>query len=411
MNDLVERLRAALADRYRIERELGQGGMATVYLAEDLKHDRKVALKVLRARAGRGARRRAVRAGDHDHRRAAAPAHPAAVRLRHRRRLPLLRHAVHRRRDAARRSSIARRSSASTRRCGSPREVADALRLRAPARRDPPRHQAREHPAARRPADGGGLRDRAGGERGGRRADDRDRAVARHAALHEPRAGDGGEGDHEPLGHLLARRACCTRCSTGEPPHTGASAQQIIMKIITEEARPVTELRKSVPPNVGAAVAKALEKLPADRFESAKEFAEALQGRGAVPTTAGTVALPGGKGARAAVVGWRARLRDPLMLSRSWASPGRRCWPQPDSPGGLRCPRFRRSSSSWRRPTAPSRSTTSPGPPRSPPTVGRWCIRWPRRRVRPRSSRSGRTSSSPIRFPGTANAYQPYFSA
>ena len=43
-----DRLTAALADRYRIERELGQGGMATVYLAEDLQHDRKVAIKVLR---------------------------------------------------------------------------------------------------------------------------------------------------------------------------------------------------------------------------------------------------------------------------------------------------------------------------------------------------------------------------
>jgi serine/threonine-protein kinase len=42
------RLAAALADRYRVERELGQGGMATVYLAHDLKHDRKVAIKVLR---------------------------------------------------------------------------------------------------------------------------------------------------------------------------------------------------------------------------------------------------------------------------------------------------------------------------------------------------------------------------
>ncbi|MCZ6915636.1 MAG: protein kinase, partial [Gemmatimonadetes bacterium] len=63
---------------------------------------------------------------------------------------------------------------------------------------------------------------------------------------------------------------------TGEPPHTGGSAQQIIMKIVTEEPQAVTELRKSVPANVAAAVAKALEKLAADRFESAAAFSAAL---------------------------------------------------------------------------------------------------------------------------------------
>ena len=48
MADVPTQLAAALADRYTIERELGAGGMATVYLAEDLKHHRKVAIKVLR---------------------------------------------------------------------------------------------------------------------------------------------------------------------------------------------------------------------------------------------------------------------------------------------------------------------------------------------------------------------------
>lgn len=48
MSDLLQRVEAALRDRYRIERELGHGGMGRVFLAEDLKHHRKVALKVLR---------------------------------------------------------------------------------------------------------------------------------------------------------------------------------------------------------------------------------------------------------------------------------------------------------------------------------------------------------------------------
>src|SRR5207237_63823 len=63
---------------------------------------------------------------------------------------------------------------------------------------------------------------------------------------------------------------------SGNPPHTGASAQQIIMKIIAEPVDPVTKYRKSVPQHVAAAVATSLEKVPADRFESAKAFADAL---------------------------------------------------------------------------------------------------------------------------------------
>ncbi len=63
---------------------------------------------------------------------------------------------------------------------------------------------------------------------------------------------------------------------TGDPPHTGSTVQQIVMKIVSEEAESVTTVRKSVPPHVAAALAKALEKLPADRFGSAAELARAL---------------------------------------------------------------------------------------------------------------------------------------
>jgi serine/threonine-protein kinase len=82
----------------------------------------------------------------------------------------------------------------------------------------------------------------------------------------------------------------------GSPPHVGASAQQIIMKIVTEEATPVTRLRKAVPHNVASVVANALEKLPADRFGSAREFAEALANpaftRGSATVGRGSRATP-----------------------------------------------------------------------------------------------------------------------
>ncbi len=60
MSDPVIRLNVALEGRYRIERELGEGGMATVYLAGDLKHSRNVALKVLKPELAAGRRCRAV---------------------------------------------------------------------------------------------------------------------------------------------------------------------------------------------------------------------------------------------------------------------------------------------------------------------------------------------------------------
>src|SRR5687767_11379115 len=92
---------------------------------------------------------------------------------------------------------------------------------------------------------------------------------------------------------------------TGSPPHVGASAQQIVMKIVMDPVRPATELRKSVPANVAAAVNKALEKLPADRFENARVFADALANPAfrveGQSLAVGGSAAPGGLSRRASV--------------------------------------------------------------------------------------------------------------
>ena len=69
----------------------------------------------------------------------------------------------------------------------------------------------------------------------------------------------------------------------GEPPHTGTTAQAIIAKLMTEEPRPVSALRRATPSYVDEALQRALQKLPADRFGTAREFADALQGKGAPP--------------------------------------------------------------------------------------------------------------------------------
>jgi serine/threonine-protein kinase len=85
---------------------------------------------------------------------------------------------------------------------------------------------------------------------------------------------------------------------TGEPPFTGPTAQAIIARVMTEEPRSLTLQRKTIPPHIEAAVTMALAKLPADRYQSAAQFAAAL-GRpavssGATPATRPSVAATGG---------------------------------------------------------------------------------------------------------------------
>ena len=82
----------------------------------------------------------------------------------------------------------------------------------------------------------------------------------------------------------------------GEPPFTGPTAQAIVAKVMVDEVRPLHELRKSVPAHVEAAARQALQKLPADRFATAAEFAEALGN----PAFAGVAAVRRGQGSSGA---------------------------------------------------------------------------------------------------------------
>ena len=177
---------AALGDRYQVERVLGEGGMATVYLAHDRKHNRKVAVKVMRPELAStlGADRflREVEI-------AAQLSHPHILPMYDSgagRRRPLLRHAVRRGRVAPGRIQRERQLPVEDV-LRLAREVAEALAVRARARHRPSRHQARQRPAHRRARAGGRLRHRA--RHGRQRGDHRDRHRGRHAALHESGAG------------------------------------------------------------------------------------------------------------------------------------------------------------------------------------------------------------------------------
>jgi len=302
-----ERLTAALADRYRIERELGQGGMATVYLAQDLKHDRPVAVKVLKPELA------AVLGGERfvvEIKTTAALQHPHI--------LPLfdsgaadgflyyvmpyidgetLRTRLDRQTqlgiDEAVRITV---------------NVADALdyaHRHGVIHRDIKPENILLHDGRPMVADFG-IALAVSAAAGGRMTETGLSLGTPHYMSPEQATAEkeiSARSDVYSLGSVLYEML------TGSPPHTGASAQQIIMKIVTEEAAPVTKLRKSVPPHIASAVAMSLEKLPADRFESAKAFSEALANQGFAQRT--------GRGARTARAAgdWRSRVAVPALAA------------------------------------------------------------------------------------------------
>jgi serine/threonine-protein kinase len=98
-----------------------------------------------------------------------------------------------------------------------------------------------------------------------------------------------GERTVDARADIYALGAVTYEMLTGEPPFTGATSQAIVARVLTVPPPPISQTRNTVPAHVEAAVLIALQKLPADRFATAQRFAEALEGRGVDGAPATTV--------------------------------------------------------------------------------------------------------------------------
>src|SRR5438094_6868693 len=294
MSDALERLGAALAEHYTIEREIGAGGMATVYLARDLKHDRKVALKVLRPElaAVLGIERflSEIRVTAH-----LQPPHILRLfdsgqaggliyyvmpyvegeslrqRLEREQQLPI---------DVA---------------VGLTADVAEALdyaHRHGVVHRDIKPENVLFQDGQAVVADFGialAVSAAAGS-----------RLTETGLSLGTPQymSPEQATGDRliDARSDVYSLATVLYEMLAGEPPITGPTVQSVIAKVVTDRPRPLRQLRESVPPHVEAAVLKALAKVPADRFQTAAQFIDAL----VRPAWGGALATPGRLGRLAA---------------------------------------------------------------------------------------------------------------
>ena len=288
MPDADPRLVDALADRYRIERELGAGGMATVYLAFDLKHDRKVALKVLRPELAAviGAERflaeiKTTAALQHPHILPLFDSGQAEKFLFYV--MPLiegesLRDRLNREHQLAVEDAVRLA-----------KEIGSALdyaHRHGVIHRDIKPENILLHDGAALVADFGIAL--AVSHAGGNRMTETGLSLGTPGYM-SPEQATGERGldarsDVYSLGCLLYEMLA------GEPPHTGPTVQAVIAAVVTKEPERLAIRRRSVPANVEAAVHKALAKLPADRFASAEAFVRALT----EPATAASMAALSG---------------------------------------------------------------------------------------------------------------------
>jgi serine/threonine-protein kinase len=292
------RLTAALGDRYVIERELGQGGMATVYLAKDVKHDRDVALKVLRPdlAAVLGAERflneiKITARLDHPHILTLIDSGAADGFLYYV--LPLVRgESLRDRLDRDKQLGIDDAVAIT-------RQVAAALdyaHRQGVIHRDiKPENILIQEGEAMLADFGIALAVR---EAGGGRLTETGLSLGTPQYMSPEQAT--GERDIDGRSDVYSLAAVLYEMLAGEPPVTGPTVQAIIAKLLTERPTRLRVVRDTVPEGLDDAVAKALARTPADRFASAGAFAAALTQAARAPE------LPAGRRAPRPGRGWMA---------------------------------------------------------------------------------------------------------
>jgi hypothetical protein len=309
LRDLRSTLAELLGARYVVERELGAGGMATVFLAHDSKHDRDVAIKVLHPELG------AVLGAD----RFLSEIRTTA-RLQHPHILPLL--------DSGDAGGLLYYVM--------PLVTGETLRTRLERERQLPVADAvlitREVADALGYAHGLGVIHRdikpenillQGGHAlvadfgialavqsaGGARMTQTGLSLGTPQYMSPEQAM--GERTIDARSDIYALGVVTYEMLTGQPPFTGSTVQAIVARVMTEKPAPIATIRDTVPPHVEHAVVKALAKLPADRFATAAAFSSALD---AHSTFASDLAATAGSRAHPPRSVWN-RVRDPLAVA------------------------------------------------------------------------------------------------